>query len=122
MNTKTFAGAFALVAAGMLIAGNAEARDQIRIVGRREGAVVMLEVSDTGPGVSDKAREHLFAAFQGSTKPGGTGLGLAIASELVRAHGGEIQLVEGSIGAAFRFTIPDRVIDLRERAAQKSIA
>ena len=98
------------------------ARDQIRIVGRREGAVVMLEVSDTGPGVSEKAREHLFAAFQGSTKPGGTGLGLAIASELVRAHGGEIQLVEGSIGAAFRFTIPDRVIDLRERAAQKSIA
>lgn len=33
MNTKTFAGAFALVAAGMLIAGHAEARDQIRIVG-----------------------------------------------------------------------------------------
>ncbi len=33
MNTKTFAGAFALVAAGMIVAGNAEARDQIRIVG-----------------------------------------------------------------------------------------
>jgi phosphate transport system substrate-binding protein len=33
VNTKTFASAFALVAAGMLIAGNAEARDQIRIVG-----------------------------------------------------------------------------------------
>ena len=33
MNTKTFASAFALVAAGMIFAGNAEARDQIRIVG-----------------------------------------------------------------------------------------
>jgi phosphate transport system substrate-binding protein len=33
VNTKTFAGAFALVAAGMFIAGHAEARDQIRIVG-----------------------------------------------------------------------------------------
>ncbi len=33
MNTKTFASAFVLVAAGMLIAGHAEARDQIRIVG-----------------------------------------------------------------------------------------
>jgi signal transduction histidine kinase len=95
------------------------ARDQIRIVGRREGAIVILEVSDTGPGIADKAREHLFAAFQGSTKPGGTGLGLAIASELVRAHGGEIRLVEGTIGATFRITIPDRVIDFASRVAER---
>src|SRR6185437_6897407 len=33
-------------------------RDQIRITGRREGAVVVIEVSDTGPGFSDKARAH----------------------------------------------------------------
>ena len=66
------------------------ARDQIRITGRREGSVVVIEVSDTGPGVSEKARAHLFQAFQGSTRTGGTGLGLAIAAELVRAHGGEI--------------------------------
>src|SRR5580704_10001211 len=69
-------------------------RDQIRITGRREGAVVVIEVSDTGPGFSEKARDHLFEAFQGSTRTGGTGLGLAIAAELVRAHGGEIRLVE----------------------------
>ncbi len=50
-------------------------RDQIRITGRREGAVVVIEVSDTGPGFSDKARAHLFEAFQGSTRTGGTGLG-----------------------------------------------
>ena len=60
------------------------------ITGRREGAVAVIEVSDTGPGFSEKAREHLFEAFQGSTRTGGTGLGLAIAAELVRAHGGEI--------------------------------
>jgi signal transduction histidine kinase len=92
------------------------ARDQIRITGRREGAVVVIEVSDTGPGFSDKAREHLFEAFQGSTRTGGTGLGLAIAAELVRAHGGEIRLVEGTIGATFRLTIPDRAVEL---AAQR---
>ena len=51
-------------------------RDQIRITGRREGAVVVVEVSDTGPGFSEKARAHLFEAFQGSTRPGGAGLGL----------------------------------------------
>jgi signal transduction histidine kinase len=87
--------------------------DQVRVTGRREGAVVMIEVSDTGPGMSAKARAHLFEAFQGSTSTGGTGLGLAIAAELVRAHGGEIRLVEGTIGATFRLTIPDRAIELR---------
>ncbi len=87
-------------------------RDQIRITGRREGAVVVIEVSDTGPGFSEKARAHLFEAFQGSTRTGGAGLGLAIAAELVRAHGGEIRLVEGTIGATLRLTIPDRAVEL----------
>jgi signal transduction histidine kinase len=87
-------------------------RDQIRITGRREGAVVVIEVSDTGPGFSEKARAHLFEAFQGSTRTGSAGLGLAIAAELVRAHGGEIRLVEGTIGATLRLTIPDRAVEL----------
>ncbi|WP_184261107.1 sensor histidine kinase [Rhodopseudomonas rhenobacensis] len=85
---------------------------QIRITGRREGAVAIVEVSDTGPGVPQKARAHLFEAFQGSVRAGGTGLGLAIAAELVRAHGGDIHLVEGTIGATFRITIPDRPVEL----------
>jgi signal transduction histidine kinase len=92
-------------------------RDQIRITGRREGAVVVIEVSDTGPGLSGRAREHLFEAFQGSTRTGSAGLGLAIAAELVRAHGGEIRLVEGTIGATFRLTIPDRAVELTARRA-----
>src|SRR5271170_1691191 len=87
-------------------------RDQIRITGRREGAVAVIEVSDTGPGFSEKARAHLFEAFQGSTRTGSAGLGLAIAAELVRAHGGEIRLVEGTIGATIRVTIPDRAVEL----------
>jgi len=85
---------------------------QIRITGQREGAVAIIEVSDTGPGVPAKTREHLFEAFQTSGRPGGSGLGLAIAAELVRAHDGEIHLVEGTIGATFRITIPDRPVEL----------
>jgi signal transduction histidine kinase len=88
------------------------ARDQIRITGRREGSVVEIEISDTGPGVPEKARAHLFQAFQGSSRAGGTGLGLAIAAELVRAHGGEIRLIPGTIGATFRITIPDSPVAL----------
>jgi signal transduction histidine kinase len=93
-------------------APNDPVRDQVRITGRREGAVVVIEVSDTGPGFPAKAREHLFEAFQSLARSGGTGLGLVIAAELVRAHGGEIKLVEGTIGATFRFTIPDRAVEL----------
>src|SRR5581483_8863570 len=94
-------------------------RDQIRISGRREGAVAVVEVSDTGPGFTEKARAHLFEAFQGSTRTGGSGLGLAIAAELVRAHGGEIRLVEGTIGATFRITIPDRAVELKTRRSER---
>ena len=98
------------------------ARDQIRVLGRREGAVVVIELSDTGPGLPKKAREHLFEPFQGSTRTGGTGLGLAIAAELVRAHGGSIALVDGTMGATFRVTIPDRPIDLQARARERARA
>ena len=101
---------------------NNPARDQVRISGRREGAVVVIEVADTGPGVTEKARAHLFEAFQGSTRTGGAGLGLAIAAELVRAHGGEIDLVEGTIGATFRLKIPDRPIPLQARRDERARA
>jgi signal transduction histidine kinase len=90
-------------------------RDQIRFSGRREGSVVVIEISDTGPGIPARAREHLFEAFQGSTRSGGTGLGLAIAAELIRAHGGEIKLVEGTMGATFHISIPDRAIEIGSR-------
>ncbi|TIP31729.1 MAG: sensor histidine kinase, partial [Mesorhizobium sp.] len=58
-------------------------------------------------------RENLFAAFRGSARSGGTGLGLAIAHELIRAHGGAVELVE-SIGGrtVFAVTIPDQPVRL----------
>ncbi|MBR0695757.1 ATP-binding protein [Bradyrhizobium lablabi] len=95
---------------------------QIRVTGRREGAVAIVEVSDTGPGVPAKTREHLFEAFQTSGRPGGSGLGLAIAAELVRAHGGTIHLVEGTIGATFRISIPDRPVELLSIRSERARA
>ncbi|WP_029349586.1 HAMP domain-containing sensor histidine kinase [Bosea sp. 117] len=101
-------------------APNDPARDQIRITGRRAGATVVIELADTGPGVPERARSHLFEPFHGSTRRGGTGLGLPIAAELMRAHGGEIALVPGTIGATFRLIVPDRPVDLESRRAQRS--
>ena len=81
---------------------------QIRIVAQRNGRRVTIEVSDDGPGVPEKARAHLFQAFQGSARKGGTGLGLAVAQELVNAHGGTIRLRDTAQGATFELEIPDR--------------
>jgi signal transduction histidine kinase len=95
---------------------------QIRITGRREGSVAILEISDTGPGVPPRTRDHLFEAFQTSGRPGGSGLGLAIAAELIRAHGGAIHLVEGTIGATFRIAIPDRPVELQSVRNERATA
>ncbi len=66
-----------------------------------------IRVGDTGPGLPPRAREHLFAAFQGSTRRGGTGLGLAIAAELVRGHGGRIDLLRTDAeGTEFMIHLP----------------
>jgi signal transduction histidine kinase len=92
---------------------------EIIVAGSREGSVTLIEVSDSGPGVPERARAHLFKAFQSVARKGGTGLGLAIAAELVQAHGGQIALVRNEDGATFRVTIPDAVVKL-ERARRRS--
>ena len=86
----------------------------IRFAVSRQGrGQARIEIRDNGPGIPQKARDHLFEAFQGSGRPGGTGLGLVIASELARAHGGEIRLVAtSSAGTEFWVMIPDRLAPL----------
>jgi len=86
---------------------------RLTISAERTGSISRILVADTGPGLPQRARENLFAAFRGSARSGGTGLGLAIASELVRAHGGTLELVE-SVGGrtVFAMTIPDQPVRL----------
>jgi signal transduction histidine kinase len=80
----------------------------IRVSAVRNGGHVTIDVRDNGPGVPEKARAHLFQAFQGSARKGGTGLGLAVAHELVTAHGGSIHLMSTERGTHFRIEIADR--------------
>ncbi|MFP6749775.1 MAG: ATP-binding protein [Alphaproteobacteria bacterium] len=80
---------------------------RIAITAERSGTSVVIEFSDNGPGLPDKARKHLFEAFTGSARAGGTGLGLAIAKELVLAHGGDLSLVKSDgTGTVFRIELP----------------
>lgn len=68
-----------------------------------------LVVADTGPGLPENARDHLFEPFIGSARKGGTGLGMAIAADLVRAHGGRIGLHESVPGrTVFHIYLPDQ--------------
>ena len=99
----------------MSVDGNASVVRRLTISAERIGSVSRILVADTGPGLPQKARENLFAAFRGSARSGGTGLGLAIAHELVRAHGGTLELVE-SIGGrtVFSVSIPDQPVRLDE--------
>ena len=88
---------------------------RLTVAAERQGTVARITVTDTGPGLPPKARENLFAAFRGSARSGGTGLGLAIAHELVRAHGGTIELVESVGGRTiFAIVVPDQPVRLDE--------
>ncbi len=77
----------------------------------------VIEVTDTGPGLPPKARENLFTPFQGGARKGGTGLGLAISAELVRGHGGRLELMKSDeTGSTFQIHLPKGIDTLDEAA------
>jgi two-component system, NtrC family, sensor kinase len=70
-----------------------------------EAGVVEVRFIDSGVGISDLAKEHLFEPMW-TTKQSGSGLGLAIAREIIVEHGGEIECVtEVQNGAEFRVVL-----------------
>jgi signal transduction histidine kinase len=72
------------------------------------GHVVVLRVSDHGPGVPESVQEKIFQPFF-STKEEGTGLGLSIAARIVEDHGGWLNLrSRPGKGATFIITLPCR--------------
>lgn len=81
---------------------------RLTISASRDDSAAQILIKDTGPGLPQKARDNLFSAFRGSARSGGTGLGLAIAYELVRAHGGMLELVDSYSGhTVFSIVIPN---------------
>ena len=70
------------------------------------GPMVMITVSDNGPGIPPDVFDRIFSPFF-TTKPQGSGLGLAIVRKIVDAHDGRIDVSSPpGKGTRFRVTLP----------------
>lgn len=81
----------------------------IGISAKVDDAVVVIEVSDQGPGIPQADLPRLFQQFFRSSqgRPSGTGLGLWISRGIIESHGGEMTATsDGTTGTQFRFTLP----------------
>jgi nitrogen fixation/metabolism regulation signal transduction histidine kinase len=81
----------------------AAAGGTLRVAARPDGADVLLEVSDTGPGIPAEDLPRVLEPYF-TTKEGGTGLGLAIAERIVRENGGRLE-VRSTPGAGATFSV-----------------
>ena len=66
---------------------------------------IQVDVSDTGPGISEENHQKIFDPFF-TTKKDGTGLGLAITKQIITAHKGSINLTSFPGGTVFHITLP----------------
>ena len=84
--------------------------ETVEIAAFQKNGTLTIDVVDDGHGFADNARAKIFQPFVGSVREGGTGLGLVIVRDVLRAHGGDIELLDSeSKGAVFRITLPTRV-------------
>ncbi|MEO1530941.1 MAG: ATP-binding protein [Pseudomonadota bacterium] len=87
-----------------------EGRDQrsVNVSSQTEGQMVVLTVTDTGPGLGGRTFAILSEPFHTTRASGaGMGLGLAISNEIVREHGGQMSAEERPEGgASFSVTLP----------------
>lgn len=83
----------------------------------RVAEAARIIVADDGAGISPQNRARIFDSFFTTRREsGGTGMGLPIARAMLRAHGGDIALLESEAGAAFALTLPRPVCARKETA------
>lgn len=79
---------------------------QIRVALNRDGEQVMIQVSDTGKGISAEALTKIFKPFF-TTRSEGTGLGLSLARGIVQSHSGTIEVSSTpGKGSQFKICLP----------------
>jgi signal transduction histidine kinase len=78
---------------------------KLRIVARKAGNYLLVELEDTGPGIPRGIRDRLFEPFVTAGKQDGLGLGLTLSRQTVLNHGGDIW-TEPATGARFVIRLP----------------
>lgn len=78
----------------------------IHIACRKQENAIVLEVTDSGPGIPEHIQERFFEPFVTAGKANGTGLGTAIARSNIRAHGGEIEFRTQPGETTFTINLP----------------
>jgi len=84
---------------------------RLQVSAELQNNLAEIRISDTGPGLPERARENLFQAFSGgqahSAGTKSTGLGLSISKELAKAQGGDLNLMSSDeSGTRFLLTLP----------------
>ena len=100
-----------IAAAQPLSAGAVVGTDarEIVIEARRDGDLVLLSVTDHGPGIPEADRRHAverFVRLEASRTQPGSGLGLSLASAVATLHGGELRLGDAHPGLSATLAIP----------------
>ncbi|WP_439473512.1 ATP-binding protein [Algoriphagus formosus] len=74
---------------------------------RAERNQVVIEVEDNGPGIPDEIKDKILQPFF-TTKKGteGTGLGLSITNDIIKAHGGSLDVESNQNGSKFVISLP----------------
>ena len=101
-------GPLSQVLINLLLNAAQAAGSQGRVVlfARREAAHVLIDVEDSGPGLTPEVKAHLFQPFFTTKSPGkGTGLGLAVSLSLLSAMGGELTAANIEPSGGARFTV-----------------
>jgi signal transduction histidine kinase len=78
----------------------------LRVERAGDGKSLVIEVSDTGPGIPKEIESRLFESFVTAGKKGGTGLGLAIVKKIIGEHGGTVDVESSNRGTTFTLTLP----------------
>ena len=86
--------------------GDNEPRDLLIETREKDGANILVSVSDSGPGLDPATVDRLFEPFY-TTKKGGTGIGLSICRSIIEAHEGKIWAEQSKAhGSTFQFNLP----------------